>query len=316
MLSTLLESVRSQTLRPGQVIVVDNGSTDGSHGVAGEYGAQFIELGENYGFCRAVNEGLRHTCAHWVAILNNDVELSPDFFEVILNKADGGDWLLAPRILRQSDHTRIDGTFDLISRSGCAWRAGHGHADAEEWRTSQCISFPSFTAGLFRRELFDRVGYLDECFESYLEDVDFGLRCTFLGCNGAYVPEAVAYHRGSATFGSWDHRKVRLLSRNQVFLVARHYPEGWLERYGPAVILGQLLWGVVAARRGAFVPWLQGKWEGIRRFSEMRASGTSPSTQVFDNVIRESENGIYVLQKRHGFDWYWRTYFQICGGPA
>ena len=80
------------------------------------------------------------------------------------------------------------------------------------------------TAALFRADLFRRVGTFDATFESYLEDVDFGLRCALAGFSGAYVPDAVAYHWGSASLGPWNPEVVRLIARNQSYLVAKHYP--------------------------------------------------------------------------------------------
>jgi GT2 family glycosyltransferase len=97
----------------------------------------------------------------------------------------------------------------------------------------------SMTAALFRAELFREVGPLSESFDSYLEDVDFGIRCGAKGYTGHYVPHAIASHKGSATYGRWNPRTVRLLSRNQVYLVARHYSTPQIIRNGWSIALGQ-----------------------------------------------------------------------------
>ena len=76
---------------------------------------------------------------------------------------------------------------------------------------------------LYRAEVFRQVGLLEESFESYLEDADFGLRCALQGITGRYVPEAQAVHLGSAALGRWHPETVRRISRNQLFLAARHY---------------------------------------------------------------------------------------------
>ena len=117
------------------------------------------------------------------------------------------------------------------------------------------------TAALFRMELFARVGMLDTAFESYLEDVDFGLRCGLAGLAGVYVPGAVAYHWGSASLGAWSARVVRLIARNQVYLVQKHYP---LRRYWWPILVGQLLWGLVALRHGTGWAFLRGKLDGLK----------------------------------------------------
>src|SRR5205814_269103 len=96
-------------------------------------------------------------------------------------------------------------------------------------------------------ELFRCAGGFDDAFESYLEDVDFGLRCAALGLKGRYVPEAVAYHQGSASLGRWNPQTVRRIARNQVYLVAKHIPLG---RYWWAIVVG--IAGVAAWRRMGF----------------------------------------------------------------
>src|SRR5260370_34314889 len=79
------------------------------------------------------------------------------------------------------------------------------------------------TAAVFRRGLFQEVRSLDERFESYMEDVDFGLRCTLAGREGTYVPAAVARHVGSATLGQWNKDTARLIARNQALLASKHF---------------------------------------------------------------------------------------------
>ena len=107
-----------------------------------------------------------------------------------------------------------------------------------------------------RRELFEKVGWLDERFESYLEDVDFSLRSARKGCLGVYVPEAVAYHQGSATLGAWHPETARRIARNQLLLVAKHYPRGWLFRYGWPVLVDTFSY----TRAGT--AWINHSWLG------------------------------------------------------
>lgn len=316
-LAKVLESLSAQTLVPSRILVVDNGSADDSPAVARQFGAELLSLPANLGFCAAVNTGLRQCSGHpWVAILNNDVVLRPDWLEKLLAAADDRYMFAAGMLLRMDKPDELDGSFDLISRGGCAWRAGHGRPNSQEWKQPEEIAFPPFTAVLVRRELFDRVGMLDERFESYLEDVDFGFRCALRNLRGIYVPDAVAHHQGGATLGAWSPAMVRLLSRNQLYLVARHYPENWARRYARQIILGQGLWGLLALRRGTFLAWLRGKWEGVRGFHGMRGPVVQVPPDEFDRMLRQSERRIHLLQSRTGFDWFWRNYFRWCGGAA
>ena len=127
-----------------------------------------------------------------------------------------------------------------MSRSACAWRAGHGETGGGESGGTEAggreekptaIAIAPATACIFRREVLERLNGFDERFVSYLEDVDLGLRCVREGIGGLYVPDAVAWHHGSATLGRWNARVVRLISRNQVLLVARHYDRALLRSW-------------------------------------------------------------------------------------
>jgi GT2 family glycosyltransferase len=316
LLERVLESLRGQTRPPQEILVVDNGSEDGSIQMAAAKGARVIQLGRNAGFSKAVNRGIREANTSWVAVINNDVEAVPDWLERLLEAASQpAAWFATGRLLSASRRDRIDATYDLVCRGGCPWRAGHGCPDGPQWGRSRWIRLAPFTAALFRAELFDRVGLLDERFESYLEDVDFGLRCALKGYSGVYVPEARAYHTGSATLGAWHPDTVRRTARNQVFLVAKHYSKKWLVRYGWAVLVAQTLWGLVALRHGTGLAFLRGKIEAIRQFHALR--GESPSSfgssesDRLGSILRESELELFDLQQHDGFDYYWRLYFAL-----
>jgi len=157
------------------------------------------------------------------------------------------------------------------------------------------------------------VGRLDETFESYLEDVDFGLRCAARGLWGSYEPRAVATHLGSATLGAWHADTVRRMARNQVFLVAKHYPFRECVRFVWPIGVAQTLWGGLALRHGRGFAFLRGKIEGLARFRAVRrrAAAGDGFAEGLSKVLRESEREILSLQRRAGFDLYWRLYFAL-----
>ena len=165
--------------------------------MANSAGAEVIELGKNTGFSHAVNCGIQSAGSGWIAVMNNDVAPQPDWLAKLMDQAElANAWFAAGKLLDARDRDRIDGAFDAICRGACAWRCGHGRPDSSLWNQPREICFAPFTAALFRWELFQEVGLLDEDFESYLEDIDFGIRCAAVGRPGIYVPEAVAYHQG------------------------------------------------------------------------------------------------------------------------
>jgi GT2 family glycosyltransferase len=311
LLERLLASVEAQTEAPAELLVVDNGSTDGAPELACAHGARVIAMGRNAGFAAAVNRGIRESRGEWIAVLNSDVELAPDYFARLLAT---NSWFATGKILAAGSGHRIDATFDAVCRGGAAWRVGNGRADGPAFSKGCPILSAPWTAALFRAELFQRVGLLEESFESYLEDVDFGLRCAALGLAGQYVPEALAWHRGSATLGRWHPETVRRIARNQLLLLARHYPRRLLARWLWPIFVAQLLWGAVALRHGAGLAWLRGEWQGLRRFFAARSQ--TLDARVLEGVLSANERLIRSVQVSTGFDPYWRVYFLLTRGGA
>ncbi|MCS7043134.1 MAG: glycosyltransferase family 2 protein [Bryobacteraceae bacterium] len=308
LLGRTLETLGRQTRPCARVIVADNGSTDSSAAVARSHGAEVIPMGGNLGFAAAVNRGVEAAAAAWVWILNNDVELHPRCLEALAARVvEEEAAFAAPRLKSLANPSRLDGCYDLLARSGCAWRAGHGMPDGPLFAAPRRVAFAPFTALLVRRDAFLRLGGLDERFGSYLEDVDFCLRCAVAGLRGVYVPEAVAYHHGGATHGAWSAAMVELLARNQVLLAAKHFPAAWWWR----VLAGQLLWGAVAARHGRLAAWLRGKWRGIVEGWKIRRASVRPERSVLEPLLEACEEEIRRLQRETRQEPYWRLYFAV-----
>ena len=311
-LERLLDSLEAQTAPIDELLVVDNGSTDGAPELAARRGARVIPMGRNAGFAAAVNRGIESARSPWIAVLNSDVRLAPDYLAQLM---ETGGWFGTGKILSASKPTRLDGTFDLISRAGTAWRAGSGRRDTPGFSRAQPIWSAPWTAAVFRAALFERVGLLEERFESYLEDVDFGLRCAELSLAGEYIPAAIAWHEGSAALGRWHPETVRRIARNQVYLIARHYPGRLLWKWAWPMLVGQALWGGVALRHGAALAWLKGKWQGAAAFAEvrrgasdLRRGGVEAFLTSQERTLREAQSG--------GADSYWRMYFLLTRGGA
>ena len=300
LLARLLTTLEAQSLAPAELLIVDNGSTDGAPEMAKSRGARVIPMGRNAGFAAAVNRGIREAAHPLVAILNSDVELASDYLEKL---ASTGAPFATGKIL--SPTGLLDGAFDLTCRGATTWRGGAGQPDGPPFDQPREIYSPPWTAVLYRTEVFQQVGLLEESFESYLEDADFGLRCAALGIAGRYVPEARAVHVGSASLGPWHPDTVRRMSRNQVLLVARH----WGGRDWWRVLVAQALWGVVALRHGCGLAWTSGKWRGIRQFRAATGKNLTNACTSLENILRENERFIHT----ENLDSYWKLYFQLTG---
>jgi GT2 family glycosyltransferase len=312
LLVRLLDSLSRQTFAITEVIAVDNGSTDGAPEAAAERGARVVRMGSNTGFARAVNCGIDECRTELVAVVNSDVELAPEWLARLAAAVDRPDvWFATGKLLQAGDPTRIDGTFDALCRGGTPWRIGHGRKDGSAFQTARAIRFASATATVYRADLFRRLGGFDSRFESYLEDVDLSLRAAAGGFRGAYVPDAVATHHGSATLGRWHPGSVRRMARNQMWLLAKHYPPGLRRRWLWPILVAHALWGLIALRHGTGLAYLRGKWEGWRSFATFPA----PSLDL-TSLVEESEADIRGVQRQTGFDWYWRIYFLLTSSEA
>ncbi len=305
LLKRALESVAAQSETVVEAVVVDNGSTDGSAECAEGSGAQVIRFEANLGFARAVNEAARRCKARYIMVLNNDAILAPDCLARLCAAADGaGAAFAAPLVVSESNPDTLDATWDLLSMSGCAFRAGHGALLAEPFLSPRPIRFAPFTALLVRRSVFLALNGLNEDLGTYMEDVEFGLRCSIAGHVGVYEPAARAAHQGSATDGRWSGRMVRLISRNQLLLVAMHWPEPMGLRLAWTVAVGQALWGLSALRHGRTIEWLKGKHDAMALYGQLRALPRLASPDVFGSLLRDSESELRSLA--HGA--YWRLY--------
>lgn len=312
LLERTLATLRSQNYPIAEIVAVDNGSTDGAAELAEQSGARVIRLGSNHGFAFAVNRGIEVCGAGLIALINTDVELSPEWLSTLAAGFDSPDvWFATGKLLQASNSRRIDGTFDALSRAACALRVGYGCEDAPLFNKRQRIWLAPATAVLYRTELFRIAGVFDPGFESYLEDVDFSLRCAAKGLSGVYVPEAVALHHGSASLGRWHPDTVRRIARNQILLVAKHYTAAAIREHLWPILLGQTLWGLVAVRHGALWPYIAGKAQGIGLFRVFRRNRSPFATDKLRQILHDGEQEILGIQQVTSLSPYWRWYFRL-----
>lgn len=227
-LDGVLSGLECQTVHNFEVILVDNGSSDGSCAfVASEYPwVHMIELPENFGFCKAVNEGIRASKTPYVLLLNNDIEVTPDFIEEMTAaiKRHKKAFSCAARMIQFHDRDKLDDAGDYYCALGWAYARGKGK-DIHKYETEQKIFASCAGAAIYRREVFEKIGYFDEEHFAYLEDMDVGYRARIHGYENWYIPKAMVYHVGSGTSGSrYNHFKTRYSSRNNVYLIYKNMP--------------------------------------------------------------------------------------------
>lgn len=227
-LDTVLNSLEGQSMNDFEVILVDNGSTDGSCSfTAANYPwVHILELPDNFGFCRAVNEGIRASKAPYVLLLNNDTEVTENFVEEMLAaiKRHRKAFSCGARMVQYHDRDRLDDAGNYYCALGWSFARGRGR-DIHTFEKEEKVFAACAGAAIYRKKILEQIGLFDEEHFAYLEDVDIGYRARIYGYENWYAPEAVVYHVGSGTSGSrYNQFKTRYSSRNNVYLVYKNMP--------------------------------------------------------------------------------------------
>ena len=233
-LVTCFDSIEAQSYRDYKVILVDNGSSDASVKYTQEkYAGYFtVRLDKNYGFARAINEGIKFsfdkTNCEFILLLNNDIELHPDFLktcmETFTRVPEAG--FIAVKMLNYYDRTIIDDCGDFIKGNGGSPMArGNDEKDAGQYDKEEFIFGACAGAAFYRKEMFLKTGLFDESFFAYYEDIDFSFRGQMLGYKCYYQPKAVCYHKRGGTISiATEGYQTELCERNLILLRAKNYP--------------------------------------------------------------------------------------------
>ncbi len=273
-LGPCLRSLRRQTFRDFETVVVDSASTDGSVGFVEESFPEVrtICLPENRGFSGAVNAGIRASAAELVVLLNNDTEQDPQWLERLVDAADRHPeaGLFASKLVDFEDRRVLDGAGDALRPSGFPYRLGHGEVDRGQFDREEFVFGACAAAALYRRSVFGDVGLFDEDFFAYCEDADLGFRAQLAGHRCLYVPGSVVYHVGSvSTGGKRSATATRLGARNSVSLLVKNLPLSAVPHVLPFFVLEQLGRLLVAAATGSPRAQLQGLSEARRHLPLM-----------------------------------------------
>ena len=273
-LKDCLDTLREQTYRDYEVLLVDNGSGDGSLAFAEEHypWVKVLPLDRNYGFCGAVNAGIRAAQTPYVFLLNNDTKLHPDCIEelMIMMHSHPNCFSCSARMIKMSEPDRLDDAGDYYCALGWAYALGKDRPCAKYLKPRKVFAACG-GASMYRRQVFERIGMFDEAHFAYLEDIDVGYRAQIYGYENWYCPKAVVWHVGSATSGSrYNEFKIRHSSRNNIYMIYKNMPLLQIILNFPLLLIGFLIKWLFFIRKGFGKEYFHGVFTGIAMSGKVR----------------------------------------------
>ncbi|MBI4299878.1 MAG: glycosyltransferase family 2 protein [Chloroflexi bacterium] len=289
-LPTCLNSLRRQTFRDFETLVIDNGSSDGSLKLLleGYPEVRVIQRRSNRSFFSgAVNEGIRRAKGDIIVLLNNDTETEPDWLEELL-KALGADkmtGIAASKMLLFDRRDVLNSAGDFYGLDGMPGNRGVWERDLGQYDESTDVFGACAGAAAYRRSMLEAIGMFDEDFVGYCEDVDVNFRARLAGYRVVFAPKARVYHRLSAT-GSGPLASY-LCGRNFINVIIKDMPGELLLRHWRRILVGQLRYtrrSLLHLREPAARAWLRGQMAGLlglpRMLAKRRAIQTSRKISI------------------------------------
>jgi GT2 family glycosyltransferase len=270
-----LDCLDAQTFKDFEIVLIDNGSTDGClESLESRWPRLLLHierLGENRGFAAANNIGAHLARGSWLALLNSDAFPDPDWLKNLFQAAEH--YLefsfFASRQLQANARNLMDGAGDVFHISGLAWRR-YACFPADQFGLDPVEVFsPCAAAALYSRQAFLQVGGFDEDFFSYHEDVDLGFRLHLQGFRCMYVPDAVVYHIGSATLGPQSDFALYHWQRNFIWSFIKNMPSTLLWRALPAHLIANFVYQINYTFRGRGGILLKAKRDALRGLSSI-----------------------------------------------
>jgi hypothetical protein len=273
-LEPCLTALAQQTLPPSQVIVIDNGSTDGSVELVRRRfpKARLLTFSENRGFAAAMNAGIAETTTRFVAFLNNDAVAEPTWLEELAKCLARHPSAAAAtsKLLLAGEPGRLDGAGDGLTRSFLPYVRGHGEPDDGRFGDELEVFGASGAAALWHASVLREVGGFDERFFAYYEDVDLSFRARLRGYEIWYAPRSVVRHTRGGTAGQHVDFALFHPVKNRWFMLVKDLPGRTAARRSAAILAGEAFFWGRTIRRGAPRALLRAYREVLRDWPELR----------------------------------------------
>lgn len=231
-LKICLPSLSKLSYKNFETIVVDNGSTDTTENylLKNFPKVRFLKLGKNYGFAKAVNQGIKKSIGEYIFLINNDSYLDKDCLKYLVETAVAHPEIgfVSSKILKYGNRKVIDNAGDNIDVSGHLIIRGHNQKDNLTYSRDGNCFLASGGGSVIKREVFKRIGLFDEDYFMYMEDADFFFRAQLAGFKGWYQPKSIVYHIGKGS-SSKNPEMVEIQNfRNMTMTVIKNFPKALL----------------------------------------------------------------------------------------
>ncbi|MGE3274271.1 MAG: glycosyltransferase family 2 protein [Vicinamibacterales bacterium] len=265
-LAPCLAALAAQEGPAFEVVLVDNGSSDGSAGLVAEQfpWVRLVALDENLGFAGGNNRGVAAARGRLLVFLNNDTVVEAGWLQALCGGLEWGPsvGIVAAQIVYLHDPSVLDSAGDGLTRAGGAYKRGHGGPATRYLRRREVFAACGCSC-LVPRDVFDEVGGFDEDFFVSHEDVDLSYRIRLRGYRCVYMPEAVVRHAGSATLGRTSPLAVFHGQRNLEWLYVKNTPPALLLWTLPAHLVYVAAAGVYFTAVGRLPTFVRAKWAAL-----------------------------------------------------
>ena len=313
LLDGCLSPLFSQTHNNFEIILVDNGSSDGSV----EYvkrrfpQATLVELKQNRGFTGGNLAGLEVATGQFVTLVNNDTRVDEALLEKLLRPmlVDETVGICASKLIIEGTN-RIDSVGDGMTTAGVGFNRGH-----QTKRNGYSSLEPVFAAcaagALYRRKMIDEIGFLDDDFFLYDEDVDLSFRAQLAGWKCVYVPDAIIHHKGNATAVRLSDTHVYYHTRNLEFVWIKNMPTGLMLRFAHHKVIQEIgSFCYLCLRHGKWRPYLRAKIDAVKMFPRMwkKRRAIQAKRRVSNAHLRSLMTSMFT------FDFLWQKLRQMIKG--
>jgi GT2 family glycosyltransferase len=242
-LKDCLDSLNKQTYNNFEIILIDNGSSDGSvEFINKNYPKiKIIKLNKNTGFAYPNNLGIKEAFKNknvkYIITLNNDIKADKNYLKALIKevKSNSSVGSLQPKVINFFDKDIIDCTGILIYKDCSAINRGQKEKDIGQFEKKEEVFGPSASAALYTKEALEKTklpngDYFDSDYFAYYEDVDLAWRMRLAGFSSLFIPEAKIFHVHSATGKSYSPFKSFHIHRNQYYNIIKNMPGMFLWR--------------------------------------------------------------------------------------